>query len=132
MPNKRELDRAEVERRVCWISYKERRILQVDLSGLVGEEGIPCLDREAELMIQAGEKVLVLIDLTEAVANSAFMSHAKKLGKEVFMPNSERRAMIGVDGLRAVLVSTYSRFIGVGDIQKLFGTREQALEWLIS
>jgi hypothetical protein len=132
MRQPRTIEEAELQQRVRWVPHRGRDVLRVDFSGLIGEEGIPLLHREAEIMRTTGHKVLVLIDLTDAVANTAFMNEAKRLGKEVFMPNSQRRAMVGVTGLRAVLVSTYTRFIGAGDTQKIFGSEQEAMDWLVS
>jgi hypothetical protein len=126
------MDTAEIERRIRWIEHKGKRILLADFSGLVGDQGLPLLDREAMLMQDARRKVLVLVDLTNGIANEAFLARARTLGKAVFMPNSEKRAIVGVTGFRGILLTAYTRFIGTNNIQRTFATVEEAKDWLVS
>jgi hypothetical protein len=126
------MEQAELEQRVRWIEYKSQRILRVDLSHLVRSEGIPVLDREARLIGQGGGKALLLVVLTGGIANSEFMDHAKKLGKEVFVPNTKRQAMVGIKGIQAILLAAYNHFTGAGAKQKVFATEEEGKDWLVS
>ncbi len=114
------------------MEYKGRRILRIDLSHLVRSEGIPVLDREADLIVQGGGKALLLVVLTGGIANTEFMEHAKKLGREVFVPNTERQAMVGIKGIQAVLLAAYNRFTGAGAKQKVFATEDEGKDWLVS
>ena len=59
------------------------------------------------------------------------MSYAEEQGKEI-EPRIEKSAMIGIEGIRHILIAAYNRVTGAGSVQKLFDSREEALEWLVS
>jgi len=114
---------------VKYIQYKGKTILYCDFRNLTAEEGIATLDAEAREMKTWKEKGLILCDYHNSKGTSEFMSHAKKLGKEVFAPMTLKAAAIGVTGIQSVLLQAYNAFSK--DKLVPFATEEEAKEWLI-
>jgi hypothetical protein len=114
---------------VKYIQYKGKTILYCDFRNLTGDEGIPTLDDEAKAMETWTQKGLVLSDFHNSKGSSGFMAHAKKLGKEVFAPKTNKAAAIGLSGLQMVLLQAYNAFSK--DKLVPFNSEEEAKEWLI-
>ncbi|GAK51184.1 hypothetical protein U14_02426 [Candidatus Moduliflexus flocculans] len=114
-----------------WIQYKGKRIIYADYRGLKGNELIAALDSEAKLAQEAPGKVLILDDFTGSVADSAFMEYAKKVGKEIVEPKTEKCAILGVEGMKKVLLNAYNWFTGAGTHQRVFDSELAAKEWLV-
>ena len=114
---------------VKYIQYKGKTILYCDFSNLIGDEAIAVLDEEAKAMETWTEKGLVLSDFRNGKASTGFMSHAKKLGKEVFAPMTHKAAAVGISGVKTVLLQAYNTFSK--DKLVPFATEEEAKEWLI-
>lgn len=116
---------------VKWIEYNGKRILLCDHRGLQPEELIESINMEVKMVEEAPKKVLILDDFEGSVVNTAVMEHLKKMGPKV-ESRTERAAIVGVHGIRHILVSAYNRVTGAGQNQKLCQTQEEALEWLVS
>lgn len=114
---------------VSYIYYKGKKILYADFTNQVGDQGISTLDDEAKAMEDWTEKGLILNNFHNAKASPAFMAHAKKLGKEVFVRTVYKSAAIGLTGLQMVLLQAYNSFTKDKIIP--FNTEEEAKEWLI-
>ena len=114
---------------VKYIQYKGKRILFVDFSNQLGDQAIATLDEEAKAMETWTEKGLILNDFHNSKASSAFMAHAKKLGKEVFVRTVYKSAAIGLTGIQMILLQAYNNF--TKDKIVPFNTEEEAKEWLI-
>jgi len=113
---------------VKYIQYKGKKILYVDYSNMTGDQAIATLYEEAEIVKTWTQKGLVLNDFRNSKATTDFMSHAKKLGKEVFAGMTHKTAAIGLTGIQMVLLQAYNAF----STDKLvpFATEEEAKEWL--
>jgi hypothetical protein len=119
---------------VEWIEYKGKRILLIDLRGLAPEAIIENLDLTDQMLLEIplGTRVSHLTDFEGAVVNTEVMARLKASGKEVVEPRTEKAAVVGVHGIRHILLAAYNRVTGAGKNQKLFDTQEEALEWLVS
>lgn len=127
------MEHTELESRVKWIDYKGKKILVIDFSNLIRSEGIPVLHYEVEVLKKiSNEKILLLINLTNGVANSEFMKAAKELGKEYIVPKVEKQAFFGLRVGQSVLLKAYNTFTGSGKISKVCATEDEAKEWLVS
>jgi hypothetical protein len=117
-----------------WIDHKGKRILFVDHRDCSPSEMINDLDLAARMVLEMPpeNKVRVLINIEGATIDTAVMARLKKIGKEVFGPVTEKEAIVGIHGIRNILLSTYNRVTGTGKTQKLFDSQEEALEWLAS
>ncbi len=114
---------------VKYIQYKGKTILYCDFRNLTGDEGIAVLDDEAKAMRTWTQKGLILSDFHNSKGSTGFMSHAKKLGKEIFAPMTHKAAAIGLTGIQMVLLQAYNAFSK--DKLVPFNSEEEAKEWLI-
>jgi hypothetical protein len=114
---------------VSWKDYNGKKILYIDYRGMNEEEGIKNVEHQADIMRHLNEKVLVLADYTGTFATLNFMNRLKKLGKEVLEPKTEKGALIGVVGIKKMLLNTYNLFTG-GNL-KAFNSEEEALKYLV-
>jgi hypothetical protein len=58
------------------------------------------------------------------------MERVKQLGRTVFSQKAERSALVGITGLKLVLLQAYIAFTGHKNIQ-VFRSEAAALEWLV-
>lgn len=114
---------------IKYILYKGEKILFVDFSNMTGDQAIATLDEEAREMQNWTEKGLVLNVFYNAKATSAFMAHAKKLGKELFTRTIHKSAAVGLTGIQMILLQAYNTFSK--DKLTPFNKEEEAKEWLI-
>jgi hypothetical protein len=112
---------------VKWIVHNNKRILYADYRELNTDEMIKQLQYEANMMMQNNGKVLYLGNFENTVIEKAFMEKANELGK-ITEPLNEKSALVGVVGMKAVLLNTYNFFTG-GKL-KAFATEEAAKEYL--
>jgi len=80
------------------------------------------------MIAERGEKVLVLADVRDSFASPDFMARLKETGKQV-KPVMEKQAIVGITGLKAILLDAYNRF--TESASKPFSTQEEAKEWLV-
>lgn len=116
--------------RVKWIEHKGKKILFTDYSGVKAQ------DEMLEIMYESMKEVhkspgtfLNLVDMTGAATGPDYMKEAKQQGK-ILMKKTEKSAMIGVTGLKGMLLKGYNLFSG--DNIQPFVTKEEALDYLIT
>lgn len=114
---------------VSYIQYKGKTIFYVDFRNMTGDQAIATLDEEAKEMRTWTKKGIILNDFRNAKATSGFMSHAKKLGKEIFAQMTHKAAAIGITGIQSVLLQAYNTFTDAKLVP--FDSEEEAKEWLI-
>ena len=114
---------------VKYIQYKGKTILYVDFRNLTGDECMAVLDDEAKAMQTWTKPGLILSDFHNSKGSTEFISHAKKLGKEVFTAMEKKTAAIGITGIQNILLQAYNTF--AKDKIVTFATEEEAKEWLI-
>ncbi len=115
---------------VTWKEHKGQKILYVDYQGLSEDEGIKTLESQAALMKTLAEKVLVLANYEDTSATAKFMERLKTLGRETIEPMTKKGALIGITGVKKILLNTYNLFTG-GNL-KAFQNEADALDYLIS
>ncbi len=104
-----------------------------DYRGMGPKELIENLELEAKTVLEVPPpgKSLILDDFEGAVVSKEVMARLKELGPQVEL-RTEKSAIVGIHGVRHVLLAAYNRVTGASNNQKLFDTQEEALEWLIS
>ncbi len=116
--------------RVEWITHKGKKILFIDYSNVKSQaEMISILNESLEIVRATPGKILSLTDGTDAAAGPEFMKQAKEGGKAV-AHKAEKSAILGITGLKSILLKGYNLFSG--DRMKPFPTKEEALEYLCS
>lgn len=115
---------------VTWKDYNGFKILYVDYRGLDEEAGIKNIEAQAELMKTLNDKVLVLGNYEGTYATGKFLDRAKQLGKEIIEQKTKKGALIGITGLKKMLLNAYN--LASGGNLKAFDKEEDALNYLIS
>jgi hypothetical protein len=110
-----------------FISHKSKRILYVDYRGLNTSEMLDQLEYESNLILKEAEPVLYLANFENTVVASDFMNRANELGKKT-EKKTAKSAVVGVSGMKKVLMNTYSLF--TGSKMKAFNTEEEAKDYL--
>ncbi len=113
---------------VKWIEYKGKKILYADFRGLRNEELIETIELEAKMVAAYPTKVLILDNFEGIRTNPAFVERTKQLGKEVIESKTIKNAVLGITGLKEILLRAYNTF--TGGKSRPFGTEAEALEWL--
>lgn len=116
---------------VTWITHKGKRILFNDSSNQASDGIIKMIEEEARFVAGAPGRVLILDDYTNCVADSRAMERTKQLGRDIIEPKTEKVALLGITGIKAVLLSAYNWFTGAGARQRLFRTADEAKDWLV-
>lgn len=111
-----------------WINHKGKKIFRIDYSGLSEQEMIKQLEEGTQLMLKQQEPILYLGIFTNTVLTTAFMNRANQLGKETEKIVA-RSALIGISGMKSVLVNTYNML--TGNKMRAFKDEEEAKEFLI-
>jgi hypothetical protein len=107
--------------------YKGKPYLLADFSNQSSADCIATVAALESLVRRQSGKVRILSDMTNAAIGPEVMAKAKEAGKTVFQPRSEKQAMIGIDGLKRMLLQAYMKFTGSNI--RVFGSRAEALEW---
>ena len=105
-----------------WIEHKGRKILYSDFRGLRDKEMFAQHQDALDAVRKAAAPPLLLVNLTGAPASKRFM--------EELDASVRRQAIVGVDGLKSLLLKAYNAVLG-GDLQS-FPTEEEAKEYLVS
>lgn len=111
-----------------WKQYKDIDYIYLDCRNLKEEEMITLLEDAAEIMKPRKDKVVVLANVTGAVIYPDFMERFKALTVEVYKEKVARTAIVGVDGIKTVIIKTYNFLMG-RDV-RTFSSEEEALNYL--
>jgi hypothetical protein len=110
-----------------WIEHRGQRILSVDFRNLTEDQMIAQLNEELSTLQSEPRKSRLLVNVTDAATGQRFMAAAKALGKQIDAL-VEKQAIVGVDGLKTILLRAYNAVSG-GTL-KPFDTETLALEYL--
>ena len=115
---------------VKWIECKGKSILYIDYRGVVEHsDSISLLRTAVEIEKNSNGNLLILQNFEKTFANDEYMAEVKKLGKDV-KDKVSKNALVGITGVKKILLSTYIAISGEKSI-KTFNTEEEAKEWLI-
>lgn len=115
---------------VTWIEHKGKKIIHSDYRGYyTQEEMLANLDQLQKVIKETEGNVLILADIRDCNVNSKFMNEIKRVGKELLAARAEKTAILGITGVRKILVRTYNVFSG--DEILAFDDEEKAKEYLV-
>ena len=117
---------------IQWVERNGKRILYADYTGANTEEMMQNLETTKQMVAGMTGGLLSLTNFSGAKVDMTFMQHLKVVGKEAFEPITEKEALVGIHGVRHILVQAYNTFTGAGEHQRIFDTEEEAIEWLTS
>ena len=116
--------------RIKWIDHKGKKIMYGDYRGLKTiEEMLQTLDEAISEELASPTKVLVLANFEDSFGSPEFMGHLKQVGKEM-LPKVQKTAVLGITGVKGILLNAYIRFTGDENI-RTFDTEAEALDWLV-
>ena len=116
---------------VSYINHKGREILYVDLTESKNEKrSLELLEETKEAYLKADKKLFVLVNSEGAFVNAVISSKMKDYGKRYFQDRAEKRAFVGIQGLKKLILKAYVKIVG-GNLQ-LFDDLEEAKDYLAS
>jgi len=116
---------------VSIITYKGKKIIYGDYSPYKSTEELMSNLRQAEkLFIDNPEVSLVLTNVTGTSLGTEFMNEAKRMAQRTFNKQTEKSALLGVTGLKKVLLNGFNLVAKVKWTP--FDSKEAALEYLVS
>lgn len=114
-----------------WIEHNGKQILFTDFIGCDTEDKmISNLEEAGKIYTASPEKILGLYDLTGTTVTNKYMAAAKDMAKNIFNIKREKSAVIGITGIKKILLEAYNK--KTGDSLIPFDTKEEALEYLTS
>jgi hypothetical protein len=116
-----------------WTVHKGKRIMlnsYRDLSGKELFQRIEFLERTICTSSEPGSRsILILADLRGAKEDMEALVRFKSMTKAI-QPHQRRTALLGIGGVKKVLLETVNKFSGLD--ARAFEDRREALEWLVS
>jgi hypothetical protein len=117
-----------VERWV-WLDHKGKRILFNDYTGLTASEIVfQVMENKSRYDKENRHDLLLLVDVTDSPFNQTVVSSMHDIAKAI-KPRMKKSAVIGVSGLKMVVLKTINRVSDLGIVP--FDTKERALDWLV-
>lgn len=116
---------------VSWIEYKTKKILYIDYSkAKTVEDTLKILEEDMQIERESPPKLPTLVNYLNAPVSNEYMKKVKIFGKEFKAPRENKSAIIGVDGVKALLVKGYLLTTLDRNV-KVFVNEYDAKEWLI-
>jgi len=113
-----------------WRKSKDQWFLYLDCRELDEKQLLEILDEAAEILKPMTAKVPVMANVEGTTLSTEFMEKLKQLATEVYAEKVDYSAIVGVSGVKKVLLSSYN-FLLKQDM-RAFNNEEEALEWIIS
>ena len=112
------------------VIYKGKAVIVVDIAHTTADETIYVLEQAKKKIAALPSKSgLILTDATDTVYNTATSAAMKEFSNHN-TPFIKASAVVGAEGLRAVLVQAIARL--TRRAIRLCKTRDEALDWLAS
>lgn len=116
---------------VSYISHKGRNILHVDFKDIKDKRIVlENLDLMVAAYKESTEDIYLLLDVRGTFTDPEVMDKLKQNGKTTFKGKSKKRAVLGVTGIKAMLLKGYKLFTNTE--LSVFDTIEEAKEYLAS
>lgn len=115
---------------VGWVDYKGKKILYCNYLGVKKEtDAITVLKSQMKLIVESKEPVLLLVNMADTVMTPETTAFAKgelaKVNDKV-----KKAALVGIKGFKTVIVDSIGRQADMN--QQVFGSEEEAKDWLVS
>lgn len=116
---------------VTWKTHAGKKVLIADYRGTKGAETVALMKQVAKEVQAAPPGVLILTDVTGVALGPDFMAESKKLNEDVLGPRGAKLAMVGVDGIKALLLKGFNA-VGKGAKGVPFPDEASALAHLVA
>ncbi len=114
-----------------FIIHNQKEIMYVDFKEVNSQDELMDLFWEGINIVKSSEKCyLVLLDFTGTIVGRKFISEAIKQSKMVFEHRNLKSAVIGITGLKSILLDTY--LAATNSKLKSFDSKPAALNYLVS
>lgn len=114
---------------VEWVNHKGMKILVFNCKGLKEDTMKPESDILLAMVVKEPERsVLILTDVRDTVVNTEMVQIFKEYG-DMMKKYFRKQAVIGVTGIRQILLNAVTRFTGQAQV---FDDIEKAKDWLVS
>lgn len=118
---------------VEWIEHRGVRVLRTDYRGCESEdEMLALLEKQGQQIRLRSAKTLLLANFEGTSVGSRYMNEAKQRGTDSGDTMLEKMAILGVTGLKNILVDGFIAVTGMRDKVRSFDDEAQALDWLVS
>jgi len=115
---------------VTWITYKDSKILYIDYRGAKdGKDSVGLLMKAIEIERNSKGNLLILQNFEGTFGNDEYFAKVKEVGKEV-SDKVKKNALVGITGIKKILLAGYARFTGEKGLRTFDGEAE-AKEWLV-
>lgn len=116
---------------VSYITHKGRKILYVNFKDIKSKEVVMTnLDEMKKYYLESREKIFLLLDVRGTFTDPEVMDKLKHYGKQYFNGKSEKRAVLGVSGIKKIMLRGYA-LVTKTDVQP-FDDEEVAKDYLAS
>jgi len=113
-----------------FINYKNKKILYIDYTHCkTAQETIDVIEEVRKEYLSTTERYIALSNFTDAPVNNEYMDWVRKYTKELFDERTQKRACIGITGMKKILLATFN-LISKNKMVP-FDTKEEALEYLV-
>lgn len=114
---------------VSYIIHKNRKILYVNFKDIKTKAIVlENIELMAKFYRESNEKIYLLFDVRGTFTDPEIMDKLKNYGKTVFNGKSEKRAVLGVGGVKKILMRAYSLVTGTSVAP--FEDEEKAKDYL--
>jgi len=118
--------------RVAFIEHEGKQILLHDYRGAATEqELLAVLNEGPDALRRSAGGVLLLADYTGIHVTGKYMETVKSLGREIIRDKAARTAVLGITGVKTILLSGYVFFTGDQNT-RAFDAEAEAKDWLVS
>lgn len=94
---------------VSYITHKGKEILHVDFKDIKNKTVVLGeIDEMAKFYRESTKEILLLLDVRGTFTDPEVMDKLKSYGKTVFKGKSRKRAILGVSGVKKLLLKAYS------------------------
>ncbi|WP_425392091.1 STAS/SEC14 domain-containing protein [Ekhidna sp.] len=116
---------------VSYITHKGRKILYVNFKDMKSKEVVLAnLEDMKKHYVEASDKIYLLLDVRGTFTDPEVMDRLKHYGKQYFKGKSEKRAVLGVSGIKKIMLKGYALVTNT-DV-KPFEDEEEAKNYLAS
>lgn len=118
---------------VTWLDYKGTRILYADYRGCKSDaDELAVLEEQGRQLRMRPVKSLLLSNFQGVSVGSGYMAEVKKRGAASAARFIARNAVLGVTGLKGILLDGYIVASGMRERMRAFEDEQDALDWLVS
>ena len=115
---------------ISYLHHKGKKIMFIDYSQCkTPKDMLALLDLVKQEYEKTTESYLAINDFTNTYGSEEFLSKAKELGPKVFDKRTIKSAVLGVTGIKKILLQAYN--VVVKNKQVPFNTKAEALEYLV-